>query len=110
MTPHPNVRRSTAPPRRSRPGRRTVGIALLATATVLAGTASAIAGPTTPGPAAATSTQAAAASELSETTRLADRRSQAVTTMPRSDDPRAAAAAHRRPVRKLGPWGYAASR
>jgi len=72
MTPYPTNRSSSAPPR-SRPARRTAGIALLAAATVLAGTASAIAGP-----AAGSSTTTAVAtggSELSETTRLTDRRS-----------------------------------
>ena len=60
---------------------------MLATATVLAGSASAIAGPTTAGSAAGATTparpqprrppsaQAGGSSELSETTRLADRRS-----------------------------------
>ncbi|MFI5697695.1 glycogen debranching protein [Kribbella sp. NPDC051586] len=75
MTPHP-TNRSSSPPGR-RPVRRSAGIALLAAATVLAGTASAIAGPagssTTTGRAATVS--APAGSELSETTRLADRRS-----------------------------------
>src|SRR5262245_31480519 len=74
MTPHSNARRSTAPPRR-RPVRRTVGVALLATATVLAGTASAIAGPSSSTNAATPSVQTASGSELSETSRLADRRS-----------------------------------
>ncbi|MDX3004324.1 glycogen debranching protein [Kribbella solani] len=87
MTPHPTnptSRSSTSPPRRVR---RTVGVALLATATILAGTASALAGPTpttangtTPGTAptqagAGGASRAAGAAELSETTRLADRRS-----------------------------------
>ena len=86
MTPHPNAGRSADPPRR-KPVRKTVGIALLATATVLASTASAIAGPTTTGSAAGPATagsaggataaaaQTGGSSELSETTRLADRRS-----------------------------------
>ena len=71
MTPRPTVRRSTAPPRRVR--RRTVGVALLAAATVLAGTASATAGsaPRSTGGAP----QSVVPSELSESTRLADRRS-----------------------------------
>jgi hypothetical protein len=86
MTPYPTNRSSTAPPRR-RPLRKTAGIALLATATVLAGTASAVAGPTagsstagssaagSAGSATTASSPVAAVSELSETTRLADRRS-----------------------------------
>ncbi|MFG1818135.1 glycogen debranching protein [Kribbella sp. NPDC049174] len=69
MTLRPTVRRSTAPPRRAR---RTAGITLLAAATILAGTASATAGSTPP---QAASGPTAAPSELSETTRLADRRS-----------------------------------
>jgi hypothetical protein len=78
MTPDPTNRSSSpsssaAPP--SRPVRRTAGITLLATATILAGTASAIAGPsTTPKTTTATVT-ATGPSELSTTTRLADRRS-----------------------------------
>ena len=60
MTPHPNPRRSASPPRR-KPVRKTVGIALLATATVLASTASAIAGPTTTGAAAGPATAGSAA-------------------------------------------------
>src|SRR5690349_15425936 len=70
MTPYP-TNRSSSPPRR-RPARRTAGIALLAAATVLAGTASAIAGPSRT---SSTPTASAGSSELSETTRLADRRS-----------------------------------
>jgi len=70
MTPYP-TNRSSSPPRR-RPVRRTAGIALLAAATVLAGTASAIAGPSRT---SSTTTASAGSSELSETTRLADRRS-----------------------------------
>ncbi|MGW6282311.1 glycogen debranching protein [Kribbella sp. NPDC055071] len=67
MTPHPQG------PRR-RPVRRTAGIALLAAATVLAGTASALAGPS--GAGSATNTIVTGSpSELSTTTRLADRRS-----------------------------------
>ncbi|MGW7681929.1 glycogen debranching protein [Kribbella sp. NPDC054772] len=79
MTPHP-TNRSSSPPRRS--VRRAAGIALLATATVLAGGASALAGPTVDtntgasnNTAAATTAAAGGASELSETTRLQDRRS-----------------------------------
>ncbi|WP_433161972.1 glycogen debranching protein [Kribbella sp. CA-247076] len=78
MTLRPTVRRSTAPPRRAR---RTAGVALLAAATILAGTASATAGSTpSQGNAGSTSPQATTGatsgpSELSETTRLADRRS-----------------------------------
>ncbi|NIK56754.1 glycogen debranching protein [Kribbella shirazensis] len=86
MTPDPTTRSRSAPPR-SRPVRRAAGIALLATATLLAGTASALAGSTTAGSTTAgttttgstttgsTATSTAAGSELSETTRLADRRS-----------------------------------
>ena len=70
MTLRPSVRRSTAPPRRAR---RAVGVTLLAAATILAGNASATAGSaTTQAPTAGPS---AGPSELSETTRLADRRS-----------------------------------
>jgi hypothetical protein len=67
MTPRPSVRRSTAPPRRAR---RTAGVTLLAAATILAGTASATAGSSP-----RTNAVQAQPSELSETTRLADRRS-----------------------------------
>jgi hypothetical protein len=78
MTPYPTNRSSSAPPR-SRPVRRVAGIGLLAAATVLAGTASAIAGPSARTSTTTTATTATAtatgASELSETTRLADRRS-----------------------------------
>jgi hypothetical protein len=73
MSSRRTVRRSTAPPRRRRPGRRTAGIVLVAAATILAGTASASAGSTQRTVAA--TPQAAVPSELSETTRLADRRS-----------------------------------
>ncbi|MEV5965134.1 glycogen debranching protein [Kribbella sp. NPDC051952] len=73
MTPYPTVRPSAAP-RRRRPARRTAGIALLAAATVLAGTASATAGSSTAGSATSGPT-AQAGSELSVSTRLADRRS-----------------------------------
>ncbi|MEU4603905.1 glycogen debranching protein [Kribbella sp. NPDC023972] len=66
MTPRP---RRTAPPRRAR---RTAGVTLLAAATILAGTASATAGSSPPTTATGTTIQP---SELSETTRLADRRS-----------------------------------
>ncbi len=69
MTLRPSVRRSTAPPRRAR---RTAGVTLLVAATILAGTASASAGSP---PQTATAGPTAAPSELSETTRLADRRS-----------------------------------
>ncbi|MEU8226675.1 glycogen debranching protein [Kribbella sp. NPDC048915] len=78
MTPHPTDR-STAPPPRSRRVRRTAGVTVLATTTILAGTASALAGPTaapaTPQTPTARQAPAAGAPELSETTRLADRRS-----------------------------------
>ncbi|TCO48572.1 hypothetical protein EV646_104394 [Kribbella antiqua] len=67
MTPRPSVRRSTAPPRRAR---RTAGVTLLAAVTILAGTASATAGSSP-----RTNAVQAQPSELSETTRLADRRS-----------------------------------
>ncbi|MFF0264753.1 glycogen debranching protein [Kribbella sp. NPDC004536] len=89
MTPDPTNRssRGSTPPLRRRtvrrrPVGRAVGVALLATATVLAGSASALAGPsitdTATNPAAGTTSAQAAAggsSELSETTRLQDRRS-----------------------------------
>jgi hypothetical protein len=73
MSSHRTVRRSTAPPGRRRSVRRTAGVALLAAATVLAGTVSATAGSVAH--TAADTPQAAVPSELSETTRLADRRS-----------------------------------
>jgi hypothetical protein len=72
MTPCPTNRSSSAPPRR-KPVRKAAGIALLATAVVLAGTASATAGPSTS--TTAHRVTASSPSELSETTRLADRRS-----------------------------------
>ncbi|HEY3555835.1 MAG TPA: glycogen debranching protein [Kribbella sp.] len=93
MTPHPTTpisRGSSSPPRR-RPVRRSVGIALLSATTLLAGAASALAGPSPAGlstptspaaglaiagsPAASGAATSAGRSELSETTRLADRRS-----------------------------------
>ncbi|MGZ0151204.1 glycogen debranching protein [Kribbella sp. WER1] len=92
MTPDPTNRssRGGTPPLRRAPVRRAVGVALLATATVLAGSASALAGPSSTNSATSPATGTAAAgaattaaasaatagpSELSETTRLADRRS-----------------------------------
>src|SRR3954454_1113355 len=72
MTPCPTNRSSSAPPRR-KPVRKAAGIALLATAVVLAGTASATAGPSTS--TTAHRVTGSSPSELSETTRLADRRS-----------------------------------
>ncbi|RZT20285.1 hypothetical protein EV649_3431 [Kribbella sp. VKM Ac-2569] len=66
MTPYPTNR--TRP--RRKPVRKVTGVALLATAVVLAGNASATAGPS-----GSTATQATAPSELSETSRLTDRRS-----------------------------------
>lgn len=72
MTPYPTNR---TPPRR-KPVRKIAGVALLATAVVLAGNASATAGPSgTKATTATTATQATSPSELSETTRLTDRRS-----------------------------------
>ncbi|WP_238173352.1 glycogen debranching protein [Kribbella speibonae] len=72
MTPYPTNRRTAR-----RPVRRTAGVVLLTTATLLAGAASALAGPSTSGASATASSPVAAsgASELSETTRLTDRRS-----------------------------------
>src|SRR3954451_12127455 len=72
MTPCPTNRSSSAPPRR-KPVRKAAGIALLATAVVLAGAASATAGPSTS--TTAHRVTGSSPSELSETTRLADRRS-----------------------------------